>query len=287
MLLLTSLIWGMAFVVQRSGMSYLGPYTFQSVRTLLASVVLLPMALASKKRRGSAWRMPHLGFALSCGLLVGCACLAQQIGLKTTPAGRAGFISSLYVVLVPVLGIFLGRKVGIKVWIGVVLAVIGLYLLSSVGRFSVSIGDMLMLVCAALSAVHIVIIDRYGAGCDTLMLSCLQFFVAGLIPLPMAVIVEKPTFEEIWQVRWLIIYAGVMSSAVGYTLQILGQRHVPPAMASLILSLESVFAAALGAVLLHETMTVRELIGCALMLCAVVLAQLPGNENSESSTETQ
>ena len=275
MLLLTALIWGMAFVVQRSGMELIGPYTFQAVRTLLASAALLPLALWRKKRLGADFRMPRPGLALTCGLLVGCACLAQQVGLTTTPAGKAGFISSLYVVAVPVLGLLLGRRAGARVWLGVALSVAGLYLISAVGSFSLDRGEWLMLLCAALSAVHIVVIDRYGAACDAVMLSCQQFFIAGLLPLPLAFTLEKPAFEAVWQAKWLILYAGVMSSAVGYTLQTLGQKRVAPATASLILCLESVFAAVLGALILHETLSPREMLGCALMLAAVVICQLP------------
>ena len=285
MLLLTSLIWGMAFVVQRSGMEIIGPYTFQSVRTLLGSAALLPLALYRKKRAGKAYRMPPFWLALSCGLLIGTACLSQQIGLITVPAGKAGFISSLYVVLVPVLGFFMGRQAGWRVWVGVALSVAGLYMLSAVGSFSLETGEWLMLVCAALSAVQIVLVDRFAAPFDSVMLACMQFFIAGLLPLPMAIAYEQPFLHDVWQAKWLIAYAGVMSSAAGYTLQMLGQKRVAPATASLILALESVFAAGLGAVILQETMTGRELIGCALMLAAVVLAQLPQRKGSLSSSQ--
>lgn len=284
MLLLTALIWGLAFVVQRSGMSIIGPYTFQAVRTLLASAALLPLALLRRQQMGPAWRMPPVELWLSCGLLVGGACLAQQVGLTTTPAGKAGFISSLYVVLVPIFALFTGRRAGWGVWLGVTLAVAGLYMLSAVGSFSLDSGEGLMLVCAALSAAQILLVDRYAAPYDGVMLSCLQFLVAGLLPVPLAIFLERPALADVWQAKWLILYAGVMSSAVGYTLQILGQKRVPPALASILLCLESVFAAAAGALILGERMTGRELAGCALMLSAVVLAQLP-EKNGENTHE--
>ena len=274
LLLLTALIWGTAFVAQRFGMNFVGPLTFQAARTLLGCVALLPVVLWRKKRLGAAFRMPSLKASLCCGLLLTGASTLQQIGLTTVPAGKAGFITALYVVLVPVLGFFLGRRTNRRTWIGVALSVAGLYLLSSISSLSVSVGELLIMVCAVLYALQILAIDRFAPDCDGVALSLMQFLVAGLVPLPIALAVEHPQWQQLWDARLAVFYTGVFSCGIAYTLQILGQRRTPPALASLIMSLESVFSLIFGVLLLHETMTGRELLGCALMLSAVVLSQL-------------
>lgn len=278
MLLLTALIWGTAFVAQRFGMSFLGPITFQGVRTLLGFLALLPVALLRKKRQGAAFRMPSLKAALCCGLPLTAASTLQQIGLTAVPAGKAGFITALYVVLVPVLGIFLGRRTNRRTRIGVALSLAGLYLLSSIGSLSFSWAEGALIGCALLYSLQILAVDHFAPQCDGVMLSCLQFLVAGLVPLPFGLILEHPQWTQIWDCRWMLLYTGVFSCGVAYTLQILGQRRTPPTLASLIMSLESVFSAVSGWLLLHETMTGRELTGCALMLGAVVLSQLPDRQ---------
>ena len=279
LLLLTALIWGTAFVAQRFGMNFVGPLTFQSVRTLLGFAALLPVALYRKKRAGAAFRMPSLRASLICGLTLTAATCLQQIALTTVSAGKAGFITALYVVLVPVFGIPLGRRTGRNTWIGVALAVAGLYLLSSISSLSVSMGELLLIGCAALFSVQILAVDHFAPRCDCVMLSCMQFLVAGLAPLPPALLLEHPQWSQVWDARLSIFYTGVFSCSVAYTLQILGQRRTPPALASLIMSLESVFSVIFGALLLHETMTGKELLGCALMLSAVLLSQLRGGES--------
>ena len=276
LLLLTALIWGTAFVAQRFGMNFMGPFTFQSVRTLLGCLALLPVVLLRRKKLGVYFRMPSLKAALGCGLPLALASTLQQMGLTTVSAGKAGFITALYVVLVPVLGIFLGRRTGIRAWIGVCLAVAGLYLLSNVGGLSLASGEVLVMACAVLYALQILAVDHFAPRCDGVALSLCQFLVAGLLPLPFALFLEHPALTQLWAGRWALFYTGVFSCAIAYTLQILGQRRTPPVLASLIMSLESVFSAVFGALLLHETMTGRELLGCALMLAAVVLAQLRG-----------
>lgn len=273
LLLLTALIWGTAFVAQRFGMNFMGPFTFQSVRTLLGCLALLPVVLLRRKKLGVYFRMPSLKAALGCGLPLALASTLQQIGLTTVSAGKAGFITALYVVLVPVLGVFLGRRTGIRAWIGVCLAVAGLYLLSNVGGLSLASGEVLVMACAVLYALQILAVDHFAPRCDGVALSLCQFLVAGLLPLPFALFLEHPALPQLWAGRWALFYTGVFSCAIAYTLQILGQRRTPPVLASLIMSLESVFSAVFGALLLHETMTGRELLGCALMLAAVVLAQ--------------
>jgi len=276
LLLLTAMIWGASFVLQRLGMDVVGPITFQGVRMLLGFFAVLPLVLLRRRRLGAGFRMPSLRGALWCGLTLCAGGILQQIGLTTTPAGKAGFISALYVVLVPVLGLLLGRRSGLRIWISVALAVAGLYLLSSVGAFSMSTGEVLILLCAFCYAAQILAIDRFAQDCDGVALSCLQFLVAGLVTLPIGIIAEHPAWHQIWNARWPLLYAGVLSSGVGFTLQIIGQKRVAPTAASLIMSLESVFSALAGAIFLHEVMRGRELLGCALMLAAVVLSQLPG-----------
>ena len=278
LLLLTALIWGTAFVAQRFGMNFMGPYTFQSVRTLLGCLALLPVLLIRKRQQGAAFRMPSVKAVFACGLPLALASTLQQIGLTTVPAGKAGFITALYVVLVPVLGVFLGRKTNVLAWIGVTLAVVGLYLLSGVGSLSVASGEVLVIFCAILYSLQILAIDRFAPACDGVALSLMQFLVAGLLPLPFAIFLEHPHLSQLWAGRWALFYTGVFSCAIAYTLQIIGQKRTPPTLASLIMSLESVFSAVFGALLLGEIMSGRELIGSALMLCAVLLSQIGAGE---------
>lgn len=275
MLLLTAFIWGTAFVAQRSGMDFIGPITFQCIRSLLGFFSLLPVVFYRKKRLGAALRMPALSGVLSCGLILAAASTLQQAGIQYTPAGKAGFISALYVVLVPLLGLLIGRRVRKLVWAGVALALLGLYLLSSVGSFSLQKGEWLILGSAFLYALHILAVDHFAPHADGVTLSCLQFLVAGLVVLLPALLCEHPQLVQLYDARWPLLYAGVLSSGVAYTLQIIGQQRTPPTVASLTLSLESVFSAIAGGLLLHETLSGRELAGCALVLLAVVISQLP------------
>ena len=276
MLLCTALIWGTAFVAQRIGMEHLGPITFQSFRAVLGFLSLLPMVLL-RRRLGKSGPMPSIAASLSCGAVFAAAATVQQIGLQYTTAGKAGFISSLYVVLVPLLGLLLGRKPEKGVWIGVPLSVAGMYLMASVSGegFSLGLGDWMMLASALLFACHIIVVAHFAPQADGVALSCSQFFVAGCLTMPIAILTEDITFTGLWAGKWALLYAGVLSCGVAYTLQILGQKDTPPAIASLTMSLESVFSAIAGVIILHETMKTTEIIGCALMLAAVVIAQMP------------
>jgi drug/metabolite transporter (DMT)-like permease len=206
----------------------------------------------------------------------------QQIGILYTTVGKAGFITAMYIVLVPLCGLFLHKKVGKKVWIGVVLAVAGLYLLCMSERLSVNKGDLLMLICALCFAIHILVVDHFGRQTDGVKLSCIQFFVCALLSGILMLLLETPSWETI-RAAWLpICYAGLLSSGAGYTLQILGQKDTDPTVASLLMSLESVFAAIAGWLLLHERFSLRELAGVVLMAGAIVLAQLPEGRNSKN-----
>lgn len=297
LLMLTALIWGTAFVAQSVGMDHLGPFAFTAVRNYIGCVTLLPViALAAKLRTGKPeeaenapvlkkWTMPLWGAA--CGLLLGSATLLQQTGMQTASPGKAGFLTALYIVIVPVLGIFLGRRPGLKVWAGVVLALIGAYLLSVKGGEGIATGDLLVIGSAVVFSLHILVVDFVPAGVDGVKLSCVQFLVAALLSTVLALLFEKFTLSDVLSAWVPLLYTGVISSGVGYTLQILGQRTVNPTVASLILSLESVFAALAGWVLLSQPLSSRELVGCALVFVAVVLAQLPGRSAENQKVKSK
>ena len=286
LLLLTALIWGMAFVAQSVGMDYLGPCAFNGVRSFIGGVALLPVIAFSKHLRkdapeeakpaGEKVRLWLWGSA--CGLLLGTASLLQQAGMLTASPGKAGFLTALYIVIVPVLGIFLGRRPGLKVWAGVVLALLGAYLLSVKGSAGIAAGDLLVIGSAVVFSLHILVIDSAPDVLDGIQLSCIQFFVAGILSMGLALLFEQFTLQQVLAAWVPLLYTGVISSGVGYTLQILGQRTVNPTVASLILSLESVFAALAGWVLLGQPLSLREVAGCVLVFAAVVLAQLPGKK---------
>ena len=286
LLLLTALIWGMAFVAQSVGMDYLGPCAFNGVRSFIGGVALLPVIAFSKHLRKDALEeaKPAGGkvrlwlWGSACGLLLGTASLLQQAGMLTASPGKAGFLTALYIVIVPVLGIFLGRRPGLKVWAGVVLALLGAYLLSVKGSAGIAAGDLLVIGSAVVFSLHILVIDSAPDVLDGIQLSCIQFFVAGILSMGLALLFEQFTLQQVLAAWVPLLYTGVISSGVGYTLQILGQRTVNPTVASLILSLESVFAALAGWVLLGQPLSLREVAGCVLVFAAVVLAQLPGKK---------
>lgn len=279
MLLLAAIIWGAAFVAQSSGMDYVGPFTFLACRSLLGALALLPV-IAWIGRRGRS--VPPTGTRrdlLLCGALCGtvmfAAAILQQMGLLYTTAGKSGFITTLYVVLVPLGSLFLGRKLSPLLWSGVVLAAVALYLLCMNESMSIGRGELLTLGSAVCFSIHILIIDHFAEQVDGIQLSCLQFFVCGTLSGIAALVFESPSVAAIGSCWLPIVYAGVLSSGGGFTLQILAQRNTNPTVASLLMSLESVFAVLFGALLLHERLSLREYLGCAMMFAAIVLAQLP------------
>ncbi len=282
LLLLTAMIWGVAFVAQRVGMEHMPPLAFNGIRMLLAGVLLLPVLLASDRRNpdhrpaSPTARRRQRTAGLLCGSLLFAASTLQQIGLVYTSAGKAGFITALYVVLVPVAAwLFYRKNPGKAIWLSVVMAVIGLFLLCvPSGRLSLNQGDLLVLGCAVCFTGHILVVDHYSPSVDGIRLSCTQFFVCGALSMIISVMTEHMTWEGIRQALIPILYAGGLSGAVGYTLQIVAQRDTNPAVASLMMCMESVFSALSGALLLGETMTGRETAGCCIMFAAVVLAQL-------------
>ena len=282
LLLLTAMIWGIAFVAQKEGVSRIGPFTMQATRFFLAGTVLLPFALAGRKRQAALREQSGLsrggvllrGFL--CGLLLCAASTFQQFGLLYTSVGKSGFITTLYIVLVPLAGIFLGKKVGGRVWASVVIAVAGLYFLCMHGTMSVNAGDLLTLVSAFFFMAQILYIDHIGACMDGILLACIQSYTCCVIGAIGMLIFETPSWSAILSCWLPICYAGILSGGVAYTLQILGQRYTEPTLASLLMSLESVFAALGGWLILHQTLAPRELLGCALMFAAIILAQLSG-----------
>lgn len=289
MLLLTAAIWGCAFVAQSVGMEYLGPFTFNAIRCLLGAVVLVPVILMVRRDKTEEQKKKEnpkllLIGGLCCGAAFTTATSLQQIGIMQTTAGKAGFITALYIVIVPVLGIFIGKKVGVKVWTGVAVAVVGMYLLCIKEGFTISKGDFLILLCAGVFSVHILMIDYFSPKVDGVCMSCIQFLVCGLVSAVPMMAWEKPTMDAILAAWMPIGYAGVFSCGVAYTLQIIAQKNVAPTVASLLLSLESVFSVLAGWLILGERMTIKEMLGCVLVFAAVILAQLPEKE-SESLCE--
>lgn len=279
MLFLTAFIWGTAFVAQSVGLDYLGPFTFNGVRSLIGGVALLPciwiLHRVNGKSRNEGGVKELLIGGLACGILLFAASSLQQIGLKYTSAGKAGFITAFYIVIVPVLGVFLHKKIGWKIWLAVVLALAGLYFLCITESFTIGKGDILVFLCALVFAVHILVIDYYAPKVDGVMLSCIQFFVCGILSIPFMLAMETPKLTAMVDAWMPLLYAGVLSCGVAYTLQILGQKNVNPAIASLILSLESCFSVLAGWIVLGEKLSLRESAGCLLMFAAIILAQLP------------
>lgn len=294
LLFLAAFIWGVAFVAQSVGMDYVGPFTFNGCRFLIGGMVLTPFALIREKKyqkSNSFQKMKieeqkkHKSVTLFGGLCCGVAiCIAssfQQAGMLYTSVGKAGFITALYIVLVPVMGIFMKKKVAPIVWIGVVLAAIGFYFLCIAESFSINYGDVLLFLCAVCFTFHILIIDYFAPKADGVALSCIQFWFSGIVCMSIAIFRESPQMSAIFAAAVPILYAGVLSCGVAYTLQIIGQKNMKPAVASLILSLESVISVLAGWVILHEILTGRQLLGCGLVFSAVILAQLPVTEHKK------
>jgi drug/metabolite transporter (DMT)-like permease len=276
LLLLTSIIWGFAFVAQRVGMDYVGPFLFNGIRFALGSLSLLPLVYVNQKR-GTFVNDPPLKAVIFGGLLAGVALFLgaslQQIGIIYTTAGKAGFITGLYVVLVPILGIFLRQPTQLGTWLGAVIAVIGLYLLSVTEQFTIAFGDLLVLIGAFFWAGHVHIISKFSRKITPIKLALIQFITCSLLSLCTALAFEHNTLQGIWGAGLAILYGGVCSVGIAYTLQVVAQRQAHPAHAAIILSLESVFAVVGGWLLLHEHLMPRGLIGCALMLTGMLLSQ--------------
>lgn len=284
--LLTALIWGTSFVAQDVCSEKMGAMTFNAVRSYIAVIALLliififgklkkdkPQLTTEQKKQGR--RQLWIG-GLCCGTALAVGANLQQAGIGAgTDAGKAGFITALYIVLVPIFGLVFKKKVSLSVWISVALAVAALYLLCVSGTMTIAFGDLLMLLCAAFFAIHILVIDHFTQFVDGMKLSCIQFLVAGTWSFIGMLIFEHPDWSAVLSCALPILYVGIFSSGVAYTLQILAQKGSNPTVVSILLSMESVFAVISGAILLHQQMTGREYFGCVLMLAAVLLAQIP------------
>ena len=291
LLLLTATIWGVAFVAQSVSMDYIGGFTFNAVRNLIGALTLLPViwglgktkAPEEKKRiQASSDRKTLITGGICCGILLCFASNFQQFGIKYTSVGKAGFITACYIVIVPIIGIFLKKKCSPFIWIAVILSLCGLYLLClTPGEgFAIGKGELLVLICAFLFSLHILVIDHFAPKVDGVKMSCIQFLVCGILSGIPALIFESPDLAGIFAAKIPVLYAGVMSCGVAYTLQIVGQKNMNPTVASLILSLESCISVLAGWIILGQKLSTREIIGCVVMFGAIVLAQLPQKETA-------
>ncbi len=293
MLVLTALIWGLSFVAQSVGMEYVGPFTFNCVRSVIGGLVLIPCIFLLDRFGGKSvpvsgsrerFRLVQGAFSerrtllvggISCGVVLAIASSLQQFGIMYTTVGKAGFITALYIIIVPIFGLFFKKRVPMMVWISVAVAVAGMYLLCITEDFRIGKGDVLVLLCAFAFSIHILLIDHFSSHVDGIRMSCLQFLTCGILCGICMFLFESPSPQSILTAWLPILYAGVLSCGVAYTLQIVAQQHVEPTVASLILSLESVFATIFGWLILGQALSMKELFGCLLVFCAIILAQLP------------
>lgn len=286
MLTVCAIIWGSSFVAQTTGAEYVGPFTFISLRSFLGSFSLLPvilvMSLAKKKKapqeasnqKGTRYLLLS---GLACGVCLCAASVLQQIGIdKGTSSGKAGFITAMYILLVPLFSVFLKKKIRPLIWFCVALSIVGLYFLCITNGTQIQPSDLYVLACSVCYAIHILIIDRVSPYVDGVKLSCLQFFVCAVISAVPMILFEEVSIELLKGAALSIAYSGIMSSGVAYTLQVLGQQRMnQPTVASMLMSLESVFAVITGVIVINQIPTLRETIGCIIMFAAIILAQLP------------
>lgn len=280
LLLLTSAIWGFAFVAQLKGMEFIGPYLYNGIRFAIGAISLIPLIFFMKKKRNNAGvklsslNKRHIFYAgLIAGIILFAGASLQQVGLQFTTAGKAGFITGLYVVLVPLLGILLKHKTGIPTWIGAIIAVLGLYLISVKAGGGIGKGDMLVLISSVCFACHVLLIDYYSKKIEPVLLASMQFIWCSLLSMSTAVAIEPIVFISIVEATVPILYGGICSVGIAYTLQIIAQREAPPAHSAIIMSFESVFAVVGGILFLSEGLSLRGIIGCALMLLGMILSQ--------------
>ena len=301
-LFLTAMIWGAAFVAQSVSMDYIGPFTFICLRSVIGGLFLIPVIIVldgirkknqnesanvvssentlynieTEEKQRLSWKNKQLiEGGIVCGILLFFANCFQQTGIQYTTVGKAGFITTFYIIIVPLIGLFFKKYCGILTWIGVVVALAGLYFLCITQKLTIQRGDALILCCSVLYAGQILAIDHYNPFVDGVKMSCIQFLTGGILGAVFMFLFENPSIAMILSAAGPILYTGIMSTGVGYTLQIVGQKGLNPTVAALILSLESVFSALSGYLFLHQLLTTRELIGCVLMFIAIVLAQLP------------
>lgn len=289
-LLLTATIWGVAFVAQSVGMEYIGPFTFNAIRCVLGGLVLIPVILVLKKKKETGAENQEKedkktlwAGGIACGVILCIASNLQQFGIMEASVGKSGFFTALYIVIIPVIGIFIGKRPGIKLWFCVALAVVGMYLLCMKdGSFTIERADIMLLLCALAFSFHILVVDYFSPKVDGVKMSCIQFFVCGVLSAVGMLFTETPDISNI-QAAWLpLLYAGLLSCGVGYTLQIVGQKGINPVIASLIMSLESVISALAGWVILGQVLSPKEILGCVLMFVAIIITQIPiGNKKTD------
>lgn len=289
-LLLTATIWGVAFVAQSVGMEYIGPFTFNAIRCVLGGLVLIPVILVLKKRKETGAENQEKEDkktlwtgGIACGVILCIASNLQQFGIMEASVGKSGFFTALYIVMIPVIGIFIGKRPGIKLWFCVALAVVGMYLLCMKdGSFTIERADIMLLLCALAFSFHILVVDYFSPKVGGVKMSCIQFFVCGVLSAVGMLFTETPDISNI-QAAWLpLLYAGLLSCGVGYTLQIVGQKGINPVIASLIMSLESVISALAGWVILGQVLSPKEILGCVLMFVAIIITQIPiGNKKTD------
>lgn len=289
-LLLTATIWGVAFVAQSVGMEYIGPFTFNAIRCVLGGLVLIPVILVLKKKKETGAENQEKEDkktlwtgGIACGVILCIASNLQQFGIMEASVGKSGFFTALYIVMIPVIGIFIGKRPGIKLWFCVALAVLGMYLLCMKdGSFTIERADIMLLLCALAFSFHILVVDYFSPKVDGVKMSCIQFLVCGALSAVGMIFTETPDISNI-QAAWLpLLYAGLLSCGVGYTLQIVGQKGINPVIASLIMSLESVISALAGWVILEQVLSLKEIIGCVLMFVAIIITQIPiGNKKTD------
>ena len=290
-LFLAALIWGSSFVSQSAAMDYIGPFTFNACRSFVGFLVLIPIFMIFRKtslkekplskEEERALNKRSMIASIFCGLALVIATSFQQVGISMTTAGKAGFITALYIIMVPILSIFLGRKIPLIIWVCAVVSLVGFYFLCVQEDFSLGQGDFYCLICALCFSIQIMTIDYFTKRenfVDPVMLSMNQFFVVGVVSLILTFVFETPDISAIIKAGGSILYAGALSSGIAYTFQILGQKHTSPAVAPLIMSLESVFAVLFGWLLLGESMNSREILGCFLVFTAVMMSQIPFKE---------
>ena len=292
LLILASIIWGCAFVAQNVEMNYIGPWTFSTIRFLIAGFSLLAIIPILDKKRTHVIRpktkeekMKLLLGSVLCGLALSIGSIVQQIAMLTVPVAKAGFLTTLYVLFVPMITLLFGKKIPLKVWIGIAMALFGLYLLSMAGNLAIGIGEILLILAAFLFAIHIIIIGYFSTRVDPVRLSCGQLLIGGFATVIPMIVIEKPTIGSILAAYIPLLYTGIFSSCVAYTLQIFAQKEANPTIAGMLLSLESVFAALAGYLILHQVLNTRELIGCVVIFIAIVIAQLPDRRDMVNVTK--
>ncbi|MCI9105572.1 MAG: DMT family transporter [Lachnospiraceae bacterium] len=286
MLVMTALIWGIAFVAQSEGMNYVGGFTFNASRFLIGGTMLIPCVFLLRKLSNEPYQelsalekanrtKASIVGGICCGMILCLSSSLQQFGIAHTSVGKAGFITALYIILVPILGLFMKKRVGLNIWISVAIAAVGMYLLCITEDFSVGRGDFLVFLCSIGFSLHIIVIDYFSPRGDGVVISCVQFFTAGLLSAILMFLFEKPSWGAV-TAAWLpILYAGILSCGVAYTLQVVAQKEVSPTVASLLMSLESVFSVLAGWVLLEQKLSTKEMLGCGLVFAGILLAQMP------------